>query len=82
MKRASQGILQKSSLVAGESYNTYIPNPLPPSPPVDLAEFTEWNRAALAAIDALNDIISATSPDPSIITYMYIRKEAVQSSQI
>ena len=82
MKREIQGTVQKSSLAAGEAYSTYIPNPLPPSPPVELAEFAEWNRAAIAAFDALNDIVSATSPDPSVITYMYIRKEAVLSSQI
>ena len=82
MKRKLQGTMQKSSLVAEEEYNTYIPNPLPPSPPLELAEITEWNRAAISAVDALNDIVSAASPDPSVITYMYIRKEAVLSSQI
>ena len=82
MKRKSQGIMQKSSLVAGEPYNAYVPNPLPPSPPIELAEIAEWNRMAIAAIDALNDVASISTLDPSIINYMYLRKEALLSSQI
>jgi Fic family protein len=81
MKRKDQGILQKSSLVAGETYNTYIPNPLPPNPPIRLEEIAAWNAMAAAAVDALNDV-ATLAPDPSVLIYMYVRKEAVLSSQI
>jgi Fic family protein len=82
MKRKSQGTLQKSSLVGGEVYNTYITNPLPPNPPIEPAEIANWNKSAIDAINALNDIVSVSAPDSSILNYMYVRKEAVLSSQI
>jgi Fic family protein len=81
MRRIDQGVLIKSSLVAGESYNTYLPNPLPPVPEIELAEVESGYKQAVLAISALNDV-AETVPDSSILHYMYIRKEAVLSSQI
>jgi len=81
MKRKNQGASVKGSLTPGESYNTYVPNPLPPIPEIDMAEVERNYQTALRAIDALNDIVEAV-PDSSVLNYMYIRKEAVLSSQI
>lgn len=79
-KRES-GIYLKSSVVAGESYNAYVPFPLPPEPPLDLSGLYTLLDRANAAIGRL-DGISMILPDSSLFLYMYVRKEAVLSSQI
>ena len=81
MQRKKYGKYQKSSLVGSETYNTYIPNALPPEPAINIAEISECLEKANLAIGELNGIAEAV-PDPSIINYMYVRKEAVLSSQI
>jgi Fic family protein len=81
MKRKNHGTLVKSSLVAGEQYKTYIPEPLPPVPAIGMPEIAEWLAKANFAIGELNGI-TENFPDPSVINYMYVRKEAVVSSQI
>jgi len=81
MQRKKHGKYQKSSLVGSETYNTYIPNALPPEPAINMAEIYECLEKANFAIGELNGI-SESVPDPAIINYMYVRKEAVLSSQI
>ena len=81
MKRKKQGEFIKSALVAGEQYETYIPDPLPPLPAINIAEITESLEKASLAIGELNGL-AETVTDPSIINYLYVRKEAVLSSQI
>ncbi len=71
----------KSSVVGGESYNAYIPKPLPPDPPLKLAELYSLLDKANTAIGRL-DGMSMVLPDASLFLYMYVRKEAVLSSQI
>lgn len=71
----------KSSVVAGESYNAYVPLPLPPEPPLNMADLyalLDQANAALGRLDGMSMIL----PDPSLFLYMYVRKEAVLSSQI
>lgn len=70
-----------SSSVGGESYRAYIPPPLPPAPPLDLSGLYLLLDKATTAIGRL-DGLSAMLPDSSLFLYMYIRKEAVLSSQI
>jgi Fic family protein len=81
MQRKNHGKLLKASLVSEEPYMTYIPDPLPPHPMVDLMEIAEWLEKASLAVGELNSIVEI-APEPSIINYMYVRKEAVLSSQI
>ena len=67
--------------VTGESYNSYVPKPLPPIPVIEMEKlYPLLDRAnvALGRLDGLSIIL----PDPSLFLYMYIRKEAVLSSQI
>src|SRR3569832_2108985 len=71
----------KSSAVGGEPYNTYIPAPLPPNPPLNMEELYPLLDRANTALGRL-DGMSMVLPDASLILYMYIRKEAVLSSQI
>lgn len=71
----------KSSAVAGESYSAYMPPPLPPEPPLDMADLYVLLEQAGTALGRL-DGMSAVLPDVSLFLYMYVRKEAVLSSQI
>jgi Fic family protein len=64
------------------SYRAFIPNPLPPDPPLDL---TGHLRERLSEADyALGRLDGAvlTLPNPDLFVFMYVRKEAVLSSQI
>lgn len=80
MKREIQGKLQKCS-AASESYSAYIPNSLPPEPAINLLAVSALLEKANQAIGELNGVI-LTAVDPSVINYMYVRKEALLSSQI
>jgi Fic family protein len=65
-----------------EGYWAFHPNPLPPSPPLEISASTQ------ALIDLANqalgrlDGVTLLLPDPDQFIYTYIRKEAVLSSQI
>ncbi len=63
-------------------YRAFLPAPLPPKPPVDLGGPL---RALLSEADyALGRLDGAvlTLPNPDLFVFMYVRKEAVLSSQI
>ena len=63
-------------------YRAFIPAPLPPEPPVDLSgELLSRLSEASIALGRLDGSIQ-TLPDPDIFVFMYVRKEAVLSSQI
>lgn len=66
---------------AGEVVRAFVPPPLPPSPPVDVLELLESLSAAERAIGRL-DGITMLLPKQELFLYMYVRKEAVLSSQI
>jgi Fic family protein len=72
----------KTGTVAGESYKYYIPNPLPPDPPLNLDaghhELMEKANWALGRLDGVATLL----PDTSLFLYFYVRKEALLSSQI
>ena len=80
MRRGMQGKLVKCSIIS-ESYNAFIPNDLPPTPEIDTIAISSLLEKANQAIGALNGVIS-TVPNSAIINYMYVRKEALLSSQI
>lgn len=71
----------QSSAVMGESYAAYVPKPLPPTPPLNMDGLYHLLDQANTALGRL-DGISILLPDPSLFLYMYVRKEAVLSSQI
>ena len=59
-----------------------MPDPLPPNPPLQIdADLQDVIDRALLALGRL-DTISTLLPDPPLFLYMYVRKEAVLSSQI
>jgi len=60
----------------------FVPSPLPPEPPVEWSpSLRERFDQALLALGRL-DSVSVLLPDTSLFLYMYVRKEAVLSSQI
>lgn len=65
----------------GEHYTACIPADLPPQPPLAIEELYPLLDRAGAALGRL-DGMSMILPDPALFLYMYIRKEAVLSSQI
>lgn len=67
--------------VAGEVVRAFVPPPLPPAPPIDVLGLL--NRLSLAerALGRL-DGITMLLPRQELFLYMYVRKEAVLSSQI
>lgn len=65
----------------GETVRAFVPPPLPPVPPVDLAPLLPKLSAAERALGRL-DGVSFLLPKPDLFLYMYVRKEAVLSSQI
>jgi Fic family protein len=65
--------------VAGESYRAYVPDPLPPS--IDLERVSGLLEKSAAALAELNNI-SSSIPNTLLFIHMYVRKEALLSSQI
>ena len=65
-----------------ESVRAFIPDPLPPEPPIrwspDLLAAQQRAALALGRLDG----VTALLPDPALFLYSYVRKEAVLSSQI
>ena len=74
--RAGQYIRQVSG------YSAFLPMPLPPNPPLQMDdEISALISQADQALGRLDGSIQ-TLPDPDLFVFMYIRKEAVFSSQI
>ncbi|MGL4426931.1 MAG: Fic family protein [Alphaproteobacteria bacterium] len=67
--------------VTGESYKAYIPPKLPPEPPINLAMLYPYLEKATHGLAELNSI-HKTIPNTALFIYMYVRKEALLSSQI
>ncbi len=67
--------------VVGESYQAYIPPKLPPNPSIDLNSLYPKLEKATTALAELNSI-HKTIPNTSLFIYMWVRKEALLSSQI
>jgi cell filamentation protein, protein adenylyltransferase len=64
-----------------ETVRAYVPPPLPPEPPVDLTgllPLIEQANRALGRLDGVTSIL----PAPPLFLFMYVRKEALLSSQI
>ena len=71
----------KSSGAGPESYYAFLPRPLPPEPPVAVDAFQRLLEGASQAVGRL-DGLAGILPDTELFLYMYVRKEALLSSQI
>lgn len=65
-----------------EGYKAFIPNPLPPKPEIimdqEMWDLLSQADRALGRLDGATDAL----PNPDLFVFMYVRKEAVLSSQI
>lgn len=66
---------------AGEKVRAFVPPPLPPEPAIDVLALLEKLSLAERALGRL-DGITMLLPRQELFLYMYVRKEAVLSSQI
>ena len=66
----------------GAVVRAFVPDPLPPHPPLVLEQriSISWNAQTerLVRLDGLSSLL----PDAALFVYMYVRREAVLSSQI
>lgn len=69
------------STFGGETVRAFVPNLLPPVPPLDLSALQKPLERASIAVGRL-DSVTALLPDTALFLYTYVRKEAVLSSQI
>ena len=77
--RAGRFVKQGQGALA---YKAFIPAPLPPAPPIDMDG--ELGRLLSDADRALGrlDEVGSVMPNPNLFVAMYVRQEAVLSSQI
>jgi Fic family protein len=63
-------------------FETFVPRPLPPDPPIELdnklLNYLSKADVAVGRLDGLTEVL----PNPNLFVMMYIKKEAVLSSQI
>jgi len=82
MQRGSTGEFETISTVGDEVVRAFIPHSLPPRPSREIGrQLREELDAALLALGRL-DGVTLLLPDTGLFLYMYVRKEAVLSSQI
>ncbi len=70
-----------STTTAGETVRAFVPPPLPPELPVDLTGLYQQLDRANQALGRLNGLTTLL-PDTHLFLYLYVRKEALLSSQI
>lgn len=77
-KRIGSYIIKK---ITPESYKAYVPPHLPPDPSIDIVNLYPHLEKATIALAELNNVVKII-PNISLFIYMYVRKEALLSSQI
>lgn len=71
-------VIQK---IGGEPYQTYVPKKLSPQPALDLQGLYPHIDRAMQALGELSHM-AGSIPNIALFIYMYVRKEALLSSQI
>ena len=72
----------KQNLSGEMAYKSFVPNPLPPVPPIELSEDIVGLLVKANSQLAVLESIAARIPNVELFIYMYVRKEALMSSQI
>jgi Fic family protein len=67
--------------VGGETVRAFVPAPLPPVPPLDFGPLLSLYDRARGAVGRL-DGVTTILPSTPLFLFMYVRKEALLSSQI
>ena len=71
----------EKSVFGDETVFAYVPKPLPPIPPLRLEKLLPHLEKANQALGRL-DGVTTILPSPPLFIFMYVRKEALLSSQI
>ena len=70
------------STVLGETVRAFVPNPLPPEPPLEISgKLLKKLDRAMHALGELSGVVR-NLVNPELFLYVYVRREAVLSSQI
>lgn len=72
----------KTNLSGEAAYKSFIPSPLPPNPPIELDEAMVGILVKANKQLTLLDGIASRIPNVNLFISMYVRKEALMSSQI
>ena len=80
-KPTARGGTYVTKNLGGEVVRSYVPRALPPEPPIDLVRIVNLVEAANRELGRLDGVASVL-PDTGLFVWMYIRKEALLSSQI
>ena len=80
MQRSSTGQVVQTAF-QGIPVDAFVPEPLPPFPPLEMGELIGEAADAALALGRL-DTISTLLPDANLFIYTFVRREAVLSSQI
>jgi len=70
-----------TTTTTSEAVKAYVPQNLPPVPPIDMQSLSNLVSDAMLALGRL-DGVRSIAPNTSLFLYMYVRKEALLSSQI
>lgn len=66
----------------GADYTAFIPAPLPPDPPINIDTGMSWLLSEADRALGRLDGVATVLPNPDLFVSMYVREEAVLSSQI
>lgn len=72
----------RSNLSGEMTYKSFVPNPLPPSPPIELTEDIIALLVKANSQLAVLESVATRIPNVELFVSMYVRKEALMSSQI
>lgn len=72
----------KQNLSGEMAYKSFVPNPLPPVPPIELSEDIVGLLVKANSQLAVLESIAARIPNVELFISIYVRKEALMSSQI
>lgn len=72
----------KKNLSGEAAYRSFVPAPLPPNPPLVMTEKMGNRLADASAGVAALESVAGRIPDMDLFVSMYVRKEALMSSQI
>ncbi len=72
----------KSNLSGEMAYKSFVPNPLPPAPPIELSEDIVSLLVKANSQLAVLESVATRIPNVELFVSMYVRKEALMSSQI
>ena len=72
----------KSNLSGEMAYKSFVPNPLPPAPPIELTEDIIALLVKANSQLAVLENVATRIPNVELLVSMYVRKEALMSSQI